>query len=143
MSAGWPIDRAPRAPQHSRERAVIAAGSRSSVRGVPAGLLPLAFRAQPIRCSAVLARRDRLGQGASRRYRRYGKGTRDHGGAARDGREQYLRRHADHQGREARRKGGEEERLLPLRTPLWLLPALVRSRWQAQKSEKKIAIKRA
>src|SRR5262245_884353 len=67
----------------------------------------------------------------NRRHRRHGESIRDHGGAAGDGREQYRRqvlgRHADDQGREAGRKGGEEERLLPFRTPLWLLPALVRS----------------
>src|SRR5262249_56506699 len=103
----------------------------SHVRGFPAGLLALAVRAQPIRRSAVLARRGRLGQGASRRHRRKGEGLRDHGGTAGDGREQYrrqvLRRHADDQGREAGRKGGEEEGLLPLRAPLWFVPAFVRS----------------
>src|SRR5262249_11930452 len=68
----------------------------------------------------------------SRRHRRKGEGLRDHGGTAGDGREQYrrqvLRRHADDQGREAGRKGGEEEEgLLPLRAPLWFVPAFVRS----------------
>jgi hypothetical protein len=64
----------------------LAAGSRSPFRGFPARLLALVVRAQPLRRPAVLAGRDRLGQGAGRRYRRKGKGLRDHGGVAGDGR---------------------------------------------------------
>src|SRR6476659_6749560 len=58
-----------------------------------------------------------------------GEGVRDHGGTAGDGRKQHrrqiLRRHLDDQRRETGGKGREEEGLLPLRTPLWLVPAFV------------------
>src|SRR5262245_39346546 len=43
----------------------------------------------------------------------------------RTNRRQILRRHLDHQGREARRTGGEEEKLLFGGAPLWVLPAFV------------------